>query len=191
MVLTLSKTAGMLDTSGWRQLMESDTLQFVLGQPTDAAVVCALLEEAGQWLERRGIDQWPSQLPPQLRADVADRIAWRETYLVMLAGQPVGSLTLQWSDFAVWGEQPPDAGYVHGLVVRRSVSGQGIGQRMLEWAAGQVVYAGRHFLRLDYQADNAALCAYYTRAGFRPCGRFEQGRWSAQLFEKRVSQVRI
>lgn len=173
------------------QLMKSDTLQFVLAQPMDAAVVCALLEEAGQWLEMRGIDQWPSQLPAQFRSAVADRIAWRETYLVMLAGQPVGTLTLQWSDVAVWGEQPSDAGYVHGLVVRRSVSGQGIGQRMLEWAAGQVAGAGGHFLRLDCRADNAALCAYYQRAGFRPCGRLEQGRWPAQLFEKRVSQVRI
>lgn len=171
--------------------MESDSLQFVLAQPADTAVVCALLEEAGQWLEARGIDQWPSQLPPQLIAAVGHRIAWGETYLAMLAGQPVGTLTLQWSDLAVWGEQPPVAGYVHGLAIRRSVGGQGIGQRMLEWAAAQVASAGRHYLRLDCRADNAALCTYYQRAGFRPCGRIEQGRWSAQLFQKRVSQVRV
>ena len=36
-------------------------------------------------------------------------------------------------------------------------------------------FCGKHYIRLDCWADNAALCAYYRRTGFVFCGSYKEG----------------
>ena len=55
------------------------------------------------------------------------------------------------------GEVAGDAGYVSGLVVRPAVSGRRIGNILLDWAGSRSKQRGKHFLRLDYWADNPRL----------------------------------
>jgi GNAT superfamily N-acetyltransferase len=130
----------------------------------DLAVVVALEEESAAWLRARGID--PGE-PPRPLADIyRERLATGEIYLGWLADTPVGMLTLQRTDPRVWPEAPEDALYVHGLMVSRRHAGQRIGPRLLDWASDQAAAAGRTFLRLDCQARNPVLRAYYERAGF-------------------------
>jgi GNAT superfamily N-acetyltransferase len=83
-------------------------------------------------------------------------------WLAERAGEPVGTLTLQWRD-PLW---PDDgrAGYVHRLAVRRGAAG--LGRELLEWAAAAVSEQGRELLRLDCGATNHALRGYYETAGF-------------------------
>jgi GNAT superfamily N-acetyltransferase len=80
----------------------------------------------------------------------------------------------------VWGPQPPEAGYVHGLVVHDDHVGAGLGRDLLRWAADRVRGAGRTLLRLDCGDGNAGLRRYYTGQGFRVVARLPaRGAWYA------------
>jgi protein-tyrosine phosphatase len=160
----------------------------VQARPEDLPTVVALFEEAGRWLESRGINQWSATVSERLRAHVAASIAAGETYLALLDGETVGMLRLQWADPEVWGERPPDAGYVHALAVRRADARRGIGAALLGWAAREIAAAGRQYLRLDSMASNAALAAYYRSAGFQDRGQLHAAGWSAQLWERPVTE---
>jgi ribosomal protein S18 acetylase RimI-like enzyme len=151
----------------------------------DIEVVAAILEEVAAWLHARGIDQW--RMGDWLRPLLAARIAQGEVYVARHDGEPAATLTLQWSDGETWGPMPDDAGYVHSFAVRRAYAGQGLGLALLRWAERQVADGGRAYLRLDCMARNAALRAYYERAGFAERGDIPTDDWSA-LYEKRVSQ---
>ncbi|MGZ4658156.1 MAG: GNAT family N-acetyltransferase [Blastococcus sp.] len=86
---------------------------------------------------------------------------------------PRAACRLVWSDVAVWGERPGDAGYVHGLVVDRAHAGTGLGRHLLSWAGGRARDRGRPFLRLDCVQTNERLRDYYRALGFREVGRRE------------------
>ena len=92
-------------------------------------------------------------------------------------GSVHGALRLLWADPGVWGEQPEDAGYVHGSVIGRAHAGVGLGGQLLAWAAAETVRAGRRFLRLDCVESNPGLRRYDRDQGFREVGRrdFENG----------------
>jgi ribosomal protein S18 acetylase RimI-like enzyme len=155
-------------------------------EEVDAAL--AILEEACQWLATKGIDQWPKNLDhpagPFSRAFLTEKAERGELYLAWRGEQPVGTLRLQWSDPFFWGEQPDDAGYVHGLAISRAVGGQGVGLALLRWAERAAAAAGKRFLRLDCMAENPALCDYYERAGYTCPGEISGPGWKAALYEK-------
>ena len=152
----------------------------------EAELVQDILEEAAHWLISRGIDQWR---PGQFRMEsLAEHVQRGEVFVARRGGEAVGTLTLQESDARIWGERPDDALYVHGLAVRRSGAGRGLGGAMLRWAELQAHEAGKTYLRLDCMAENPALRAYYERAGFAHVGDMYGATWSASLYEKRVWQ---
>jgi GNAT superfamily N-acetyltransferase len=142
--------------------------------------VVAVLSEAAAWLRSRGIDQWPDPYPPGWVAPSVER---GETYLAREHGTVVGTVTLRWADPAFWGEQPPVAGYVHGLAVRREFAGRG--PELLEWAEEQVREEGRDRLRLDCRTDNASLRRYYEEHGFEHRGDTTVHDFQTSLYERR------
>ena len=148
----------------------------------DLETVVAILSEAARWLLERGIHQWPDPFPRDRAAALVDR---GEFYLAFVDGRPAATFALLWSDPAFWGEQPPVAGYVHAIAVRREYAGQRLGERLLAWAEEQIAAAGRQFLRLDCMSDNAVLRAYYERLGFEPRGEAVFHDLAATRFERR------
>jgi ribosomal protein S18 acetylase RimI-like enzyme len=153
--------------------------------PAQLVVVLDILDEAARWLTDRGIDQWrPGSFAPE---PIARRIAAGEVFLLYLTDEPVATLTLQPSDTIIWGEMPDDALYLHRLAIRRRVGGQGVGRRLLDWAADRAADAGKRYLRLDCMAENTALCAYYERAGFHYRGETRGKGWAASRYEKQVT----
>ncbi len=152
--------------------------------PEDADALLALFREAAEWLLARGIDQWrPEQFE---REALLRHIAPGEIYVAERDGEVAGTLALTWTDPRIWGEQLPDAGYVHWLAIRRSDAGRGLGRALLDWAAGQVARTGRTLLRLDCMRDNPRLRAHYERAGFAHVRDRMFGAFDASLYEKRV-----
>lgn len=132
----------------------------------DLDLAVSILTEAAEWtVNIGGPPTWPRPFPPGI---LLPSIARGELFLVESgANETMGTVTLQWEDPTFWGEQPPDAGYVHRLAVRRAFAGQGIGNRILGWAEDEVRAARRKFLRLDCAADNPRIRAYYEALGFR------------------------
>jgi ribosomal protein S18 acetylase RimI-like enzyme len=151
-------------------------------EPADVDVIIAILSEAARWLLGRGIRQWPDPFP---RSRVEPLVSRGDFYVARIAGEPVATLALLWSDPTFWGEQPDDAGYVHALAVRRSQAGRGLGACLLDWAEAEVVANGGEFLRLDCLAENHALRRYYEVQGFEPCGEVTVGDLVAMRFGRR------
>ena len=157
-------------------------------------VVTDLLAEAVQWLAERGIDQWPSPYPERIVRASIDR---GQTYVASVAGDPVATLSIYWEDPVYWDARPPDAGYLHRLVVARRAAGEGLGERLIDWAGAHVATQGRRYLRLDCGAENASIRAYYERLNFQHLGDREvtiegagstQGPWRASLYERSIAQ---
>lgn len=151
----------------------------------DLDTVVDIYEETSRWLVARGIaDQWR---PGEYTAAMARHtIAQAEVYLAWRASAAVGKCSLMWDDPQVWGAQPPDAGYVHGLATRRSEAGRGLGATLLRYAAHRIAANSRQYLRLDCAANNQALRDYYERLGFTHRGDTINGEWGASLYERRV-----
>lgn len=148
----------------------------------DADAVLAILLDAARWLLSRGIEQWR---PEHFQREALLRhIARGEVFVARHDATPVGTLSLSWDDLAVWGEQPPIAGYVHGLAISRSEGGHGLGRALLDWASRRAAAAGKPLLRLDCVTDNPALRAYYERAGFTYVRDATDWSWSASLYER-------
>jgi GNAT superfamily N-acetyltransferase len=126
------------------------------------ALVHRLLTEAAGWLADLDIDQWPHPFPEHIV-----RRTIQDTYLAWQADELVGSVAIYWDDSTFWGAQPPDAGYVHRLVVADSHRGQGLGAGILDWAGEHIAVQGRRWLRLDCGAVNARLRAFYEHQRFQ------------------------
>jgi len=125
----------------------------------------AIRNDAARWMLDHGIDQWQ---PGEYDAVAATGLAAGDLHVAELAGVVVGGLRLMDADADVWPEAigEPGVGYVHALVLDRSVAGLGLGGRLLGWAADSVRTAGGTLLRLDCRASNGRLRAFYADAGF-------------------------
>lgn len=59
-----------------------------------------------------------------------------------------------------------DALFVHGLAVRRSAAGLGVGSALLTFAVDRAAHSGVPWVRLDCNKNNERLQAYYRSEGF-------------------------
>ncbi len=133
--------------------------------PADVQPYLAVHDGAARWMADRGVEQWA---PGEYAGPAADGLAAGDLFVARLAGVTVGGLRLMDADPDVWPEvtADPGAGWVHGLVVDRSLTGTGVGARLLDWAAARVTARGGRRLRLDCRASNDRLRAYYPAHGF-------------------------
>jgi len=146
---------------------EAGSLRVVTAEHGDLERYIDMLEELADWLEIRGVKQWPRGRVRQSSAYYADSIARREVQLAFLDGELAGTLRLLMSDPIVWPEfAEDDAVYVYNLAVRRPWGGRALGGRLLDWVERRAAVLGRHFVRLDCKPDNAFLREYYERKGF-------------------------
>ena len=143
-------------------------LTFAIATQADIPVLAKILTAAYHYKLKHQDASWGSEQSDVFtEKEVAHQLTLGVTYLARLDSRPVATFMLQWEDPDVWGQQPPDAGYLHRLAVSADQHGQKLGQQLIEHAA-QVVRANhRQFLRLDCIADNTDLCAYYEQRGFQ------------------------
>ena len=153
-------------------------------QQEDALTVAGLLDEATVWVNDLGLSQWPLPFPRDQLAAAIDR---GEVYVVESEdGDGVATVSMLPDDPEYWGDQPPDAFYVHKLAVRRDQAGRGIGAAIVEWANAEAAEAGREFLRLDCLADNPGIRDYYEDLGFEHRGDLVLDGQKMSLYERPV-----
>ena len=168
----------------WQLQTDAGILSLTRAEVADAETVLTVIHEATMWLLSRGIRQWEPGAYPRRMVEVG--IASGELFVLRRGLEIVGTVRLQWEDADVWGEQPPIAGYVHTLTIRRSVGGSGVGAAMMGWCDERAREAGRSLMRLDCAGGNVGLCAYYERLGYRRVGERRWGNWLAGLYEKEL-----
>ncbi len=152
-----------------------------------AQAAVAVMLEAAQWLESRGMPLWTREeierLPSLYPADA---------FLVLYdeEGQPAAAALLTDADPLFWPHVPPHTTSVlHKLYVRRAYAGKGLALRLLDCAAELCKQEGLRWLRLDCDASREKLRALYLSAGFSFAGEKQihtnaHGTVTAALFER-------
>lgn len=154
-----------------------------LAEPVDLDDLVVIETEAAASVRARGLD--PGDPPFPLAEIYAGRIARHEVFVVRLGGASVAMVTVLHEDADMWPDEPAgSAAYVHGLMVRPRFAGRGIGAGLLAWAGREAAAAGRSWLRLDCQADNPGLRAYYERLGFEHRGDITVDDRTASRYQK-------
>jgi len=158
-------------------------LKIVPAKAEDIDIVLGILDEAASWIIEQEI---PSVWKPGgfSRPTFLEQISRGEVHIGLVDESPAGTITLQWADLVFWGEQQPNAGYVHKLAVRPAYSGRKIGLEILKWAEVTARNAGKRFLRLNCLSEDRKIRDYYERAGFLYKGDIAGPRAKASLYEK-------
>jgi GNAT superfamily N-acetyltransferase len=145
-------------------MAEPTTLTLRKAGPHDVDDTVAIIRESSDWLAGRGFS-WLREFPGATPQRVADGVVWL-AYLAVCA-EPIGTVSLvNTGDPEFWTPQESDALFVHGLAVRRSASGRGIGGKLLEFAGDQAARLAVPWVRLDCNKANKQLQEYYLRQGF-------------------------
>lgn len=156
-------------------------LKVDLATPAETNTVIEILVDAVRWLESRGLPTWS----PDVLADIMPAAVDRgEVYLARLDDQPVGTVSIQWSDAVYWGERPDDAGYIHKLAITRAAAGQHVGTQLLDWSERFIAARGRPYARLDCHAANPTINQFYRAAGYELRGTVDVNSPVLNLYEK-------
>jgi len=163
--------------------LSPDRFRVVPAKLEDIDTVLGILDEAATWIIEQRL---PSVWKPGgfSRQTFLEQISRGEVHIGMVDDTPAGTITLQWADLVFWGEQQPNAGYVHKLAVRPAYTGQKTGVEMLKWAESVARKAGKEFLRLNCLAEDRKIRDYYERVGFLYKGDVDGPRAKASLYEK-------
>lgn len=176
--------------------------QLRLATSGDLNGIFRLLDGAAAWLRAtKDTDQWERPWPTHEARDARVRVGVEngETWIVLDGYVPMGTITIArkpstdvWSDLDPGCRLSDRAVYVHRLITARNYAGlAGLGSELLNWAGrkGQRLYGAR-WIRIDVWASNLALHNYYTKRGFRSCGRCADRHYpSGALFQKPVAPV--
>ena len=146
-------------------------LRFRAAQLGDVPDIVDVLSEAAAWAKARGIERWWSVPFPETW--VRRGVERGDVFVIELGPRVIGTLTLTRQDRLMWGDRPPEAGYLHRLAIRRDFAHQGFGKHALDWAGSLVRSWGRSKLRLDCLATNESLVRYYLGQGFKEVGRIQ------------------
>jgi len=145
-----------------------EKIEFYRAQPRDVGLIRGILNESAAWLRSERIDQWPARFSEEY---IADLVACDFMYVAALGSEKIGVYALQWADRTHWEDAPEASGYVHTMAVRRTLSGQGLGHRVLRDAENRAREAEREYLRATCRVDNAFICGYLEREGFESKGQ--------------------
>lgn len=171
--------------------MTANGIDIVVARMDHIPEVQGMLSNASHRAAALGYKQWWDPFPVEV---IERSVALGETYIAVENGSVLGTIALSWEDPLFWGEQPPDAGYVHRLCTNPHVV-PGFGAELLTWADRTAADRDRDWLRLDTPASNVRLRAYYQSLGFRLQGEIdvalsgvdgEAEIWHAALYERRT-----
>jgi GNAT superfamily N-acetyltransferase len=149
---------------------------------SDAGVVHAILDEAAAWVRGRGDPLW---LPAELDPDGIERDVRSGLYaLAESEADAAGTLRFQLEDFEYWPDiEQGDSAFVHRFAVRRRYAGGRVSSAMIRWAADRARGLGRHWLRLDCDADRPRLRGVYEGFGFRHHSDRQVGEFVVSRYE--------
>lgn len=161
-------------------------LHIATARPFEAKDVSAVLQEAGRWLEQKGVPLWTQDevAAERISTDVA---AGQYVLARDNAGVAVGTFKLHEDDPLAWPDAVPgESLFLHQMALVRREAGKGLAQAMLAWAVRETKGRGKRFLRLDFRADRPKLRSVYEHCGFRhhsdrPAGAQTMARYEFEI----------
>ena len=120
--------------------------------PADAGVVAAITDAAyAKYIP------WLGRKPQPMTADHRQLIVENSVWLLDLASQPVGALTLI---------NEPEQLYIYSVAVDPAYQKRGFGRRLLDWAEQEAQRLGYGLIRLYTNAVMVENIALYLRLGY-------------------------
>jgi len=157
--------------------------------PTQIQTAFDLLKSASKTLQNKGVKQWDYwQNPPIEKINwVKEGFADNEFYFIENDDNTViGMVRILEEDLTYWGKMNDNAKYVHSLIVDEKFSGNDIGSKVLIKIEQEAKTDNFDFLRLDCDASNDKLCAYYESQGFVNVGQKKLPLGVYNLYQKRL-----
>ncbi|HMP28502.1 MAG TPA: GNAT family N-acetyltransferase [Saprospiraceae bacterium] len=162
---------------------------FIQMDGQDLPLCLQFLYDAALRLKNRHIEQWQYWLDPP-----KDKVEWvkkgienGEFYKVYNENdQIIAMFRLLSSDDLYWGPKDDNARYIHSLVVSDNAIGNGIGKSIIKTIEKNILAEGIELLRLDCNATNKELCAYYENLGFLKVGTVQMPYSLNALYEKKL-----
>jgi GNAT superfamily N-acetyltransferase len=139
-----------------------------IARASDVAELVRLRDDLALWQSSHDLPGWR---PGEVGAATFEAQVGAGEWHVLRHPEVIAALRLLVDDPAMWGAQPADAVYVHGLMVARTHAGRGLGGALLRWAEQRARDAGRGRVRLDCIAENRRLVGYYEAFGYARVGQ--------------------
>jgi ribosomal protein S18 acetylase RimI-like enzyme len=134
----------------------------------DFEIVIDIYDDNARWLNSIGFTYWQYPQPDWFKEKIKHNLEDGNVFLYRQSdGNVAATVRVLWTDPVMWPDDPPNAGYVHGLAVYRRLKGQGIGIALLNWAKEHIRAHNRQYLRLDCDVSNSTLRQYYETLGFK------------------------
>ena len=165
--------------------MDGDRLQKATHEDLDEILM--LIQKRIDWMDENNIRQWniTNYVDCYPRSYFEDLAAKGQLYVVKdgSLNRVIGAVALLEQDQR-WNDNIPSY-YIHNLVSDAGFCG--IGARIIGCCEKIALDDGKQRLRLDCQASNDKLRAYYSDLGFECVGRVEEGKYTGIKMEKRLS----
>jgi GNAT superfamily N-acetyltransferase len=169
----------------------TETVTVRQAQPSDAAVVQDMLEEAARWVDALGVVMWDEGELSSERVD--GEIAAGQFFIADVSGDPAGAMKFQLEDRLFWPDLiGHESAFIHRLVVRRRYKGTGISNALIQWAVSRATMLEKRYLRLDCDASRPKLRRLYEGLGFefhsfRHVGPYYVARYQYPLRHRELS----
>ena len=122
------------------------------------------------------------------KEEVAGMLKSGNLYSAFLDNEIIGVFLLQWQDDIYWDNRDDQAGYIHQLAIKQGFHGQGLGEKLIDWAGRKTAKKSKKYIRLDCSDQNQSLCEYYETQGFKQTGTksIPDKNYTAALYQKPV-----
>lgn len=135
-------------------------------QPSETETLYGWIIEWSDWFKKEGIEQWNPPYPVArfVKEIEAGCVHCYEMDQETKAMVTIFRTTPDYYPLEIWRDEP--ALYLCRIVVRRNLSGLGVGNALLSEVEGRAREEGILRVRLDAVASNPFLVDYWTRSGF-------------------------
>lgn len=149
-----------------------------------------VMHDAGEWMQASGMHPNEWWTPEHMnRTFMLQHAEPKDFYVLLNNGIAAASVVLQDTERnQSWKfidkKHPQKALYIHWLAVKREFAGQGLSDRLIDFAKQEARKRGLRLLRLDTHANQPKLCALYEGFGFERVGTQED----TAYYEKKLNR---
>jgi ribosomal protein S18 acetylase RimI-like enzyme len=133
----------------------------------DLPVIRELFAAAIEYQKTKTSNPWRGLNEAGLIREIEAGLNWK-----ILEGEQIAAFfSIAFTDRLIWDERDADpAIYLHRIVTNPAFRGRGYVNAITDWAEAYGREAGKAFVRLDTDRNNARLNAYYQECGYTYCG---------------------
>lgn len=164
-------------------------IKFIPIDISEKETVLNLFKAAAVRIAKMEIDHWQYwHNPPKEKVEWVEAGIRKGEFHFIRNGDSntLGMVRILKEDLLYWGKQKEKAFYIHSLVIKDQYEGKGMGQMVIKEIEKQAMEKACKYLRLDADAKNPKLCAYYENQGFKRVGLKELSLSSYCLYQKEL-----